>query len=51
MVRKSSKAAAKPRPNRPPIRLEEIETGRIVNRLRELHELGSWNAISDTQGQ
>ncbi|MBK3569169.1 hypothetical protein [Streptomyces sp. MBT62] len=40
MVRKSSKAAAKPRPKRPPIRLGEIKTGRIVNRLRELYELG-----------
>jgi hypothetical protein len=40
MVRKSSKTAGKPRPKRPPIRLGEIKTGRIVNRLRELHELG-----------
>ncbi|WP_328891936.1 hypothetical protein [Streptomyces sp. NBC_00316] len=40
MVRKIEKAAEKPRPKRPPIRLGEIKTGRIVNRLRELHELG-----------
>ncbi|MEU9575560.1 hypothetical protein AB0D62_38190 [Streptomyces massasporeus] len=40
VVRKSSKAAAKPRLKRPPIRLGEIKTGRIVNRLRELHQLG-----------
>jgi hypothetical protein len=39
VVRKRSKATAKPRPKRPPIRLGEIETGRIVNRLRELHKL------------
>ncbi|UXY30231.1 helix-turn-helix domain-containing protein [Streptomyces sp. HUAS TT20] len=41
MVRKTSKAAGKPRPKRPLIRLGEIKTGRVVNRLRELHELGS----------
>ncbi|MFC9916730.1 hypothetical protein [Streptomyces sp. NPDC127197] len=40
VVRKTSKAAARPRQQRPPIRLGEVKTGRIVNRLRELHELG-----------
>ncbi|MFJ9870959.1 hypothetical protein [Streptomyces sp. NPDC101165] len=40
MVRKTSKAAVRPHPKRPPIRLGEIKTGRLVNRLRELHELG-----------
>jgi hypothetical protein len=34
VVRKSSKAAVRPRPKRSPIRLREIKTGRIVNRLR-----------------
>ncbi|MFE4922360.1 hypothetical protein [Streptomyces sp. NPDC056661] len=32
--------AANPRPKRPPIRLGEVKTGQIVNRLRELHEMG-----------
>jgi hypothetical protein len=40
VVRKTSKAAGKLRTKRPPIRLRKIKTGRIVNRLRELHELG-----------
>ena len=40
VVRKTSKVAARPRPKRPPICLGEFKTGRLVNRLRELHELG-----------
>ncbi|MGP4087224.1 hypothetical protein [Streptomyces sp. KR55] len=40
MVRKTSKVAGKPRPKRPPICQGQIKTSRIVNRLRELHELG-----------
>lgn len=40
VVRKTAKSAAKPRPKRPPVRLGAIKTGRIVNRLRELYELG-----------
>lgn len=40
VMRKTGKGAGAPRSKRPPIRLGEIKTGRIVNRLRELHELG-----------
>ncbi|WP_406120354.1 hypothetical protein OIE52_50960 [Streptomyces canus] len=41
MMRKTAKGGARtPRPKRQPIRLGEIKTGRIANRLRELHELG-----------
>ena len=40
VVRKTSKTVARPRPKRPPIRLGEIKAGRLVNRLRGLHELG-----------
>ncbi|GGL17921.1 hypothetical protein [Streptomyces flaveus] len=40
VMRKTAKSAGTPRSKRPPIRLGEIKTGRIVNRLRELHELG-----------
>ncbi|MFE9644327.1 hypothetical protein ACFYO0_09365 [Streptomyces sp. NPDC006365] len=36
----TAKSDGKPRPKRPPIRPGEIKTGRVVNRLRDLHELG-----------
>lgn len=39
-MRRTVKGAGTPRSKRPPIRLREIKTGQIVNRLRELHELG-----------
>ncbi|MGW2788208.1 hypothetical protein ACWC3X_44925, partial [Streptomyces populi] len=40
VTRKTAKGAGAPRSKRPPIRLGEIKTGPIVNRLRQLHELG-----------
>lgn len=45
VVRKSSKTAARPLSKRPPIRLGQIKTGRIVKRLREPHELGGDPAL------